>query len=72
MLKTDAAEWGFHGKNTKAIKFFNLLPIYPEITTKKDICKEMKLTGKELGYILRGLPPNAPIIEDEEEIARLK
>jgi len=70
-MDNDLKKWGFKG-GTKSTDFFVYLPIYPKTKTRKEVCKELNLTGRELGDLLRGLPRRAPIIEDYNILSRLK
>jgi len=66
-------DWGFNenvGNDT--LKLFFMLPIYPDIATRPEIMKKMNCDSTRLAQILSKLPADAPVIEDDGILSRLK
>jgi len=64
--------WGFSKTKTPSLKLFLKLPIYPKTTTRPEMMKKMGCDGTTLIRILSRLPSNAPVIDEDKILSRLK
>ena len=72
MNKSEESQYGFTVGNKRSKELFELIPIYPETTTKKILAAKMHTSGRVLIEILASMPANAPVIDDFGIISRIK
>lgn len=72
MNDKNITQWGFNKQETKVANLFKMLPIYPQVTTRKELKKKLGVNSTKLGELIRALPSESPVFEDDKEISRLK
>ena len=72
MTSEQLIDWGFSDTTKESLKLFLAIPIYPSVKTRLEIREALNYTSKKLDAVLRQLPVNAPVIDDDKILSRLK
>lgn len=65
-MKKTFKDFGFVRDDSKVYKIFQLIPIFPNTITVKNLAKEAKLSRTETRILVNRLPVLAPVMQDDD------